>query len=496
MQTLSYFARGFAVLPLVLALLVPPVASAADIQLPEIGDSSSGLVSLKQEQDLGRAWLMAFRRQVRTYDDPQVQEYLEHLLSRLAAASELLDRNLQLVLVNNTSINAFAVPGGIVGVHTGLLLQARTEDQCASVLTHELAHLSQRHFARSLESQHQSTVVGLTGLLAGLVLAATGGAQAGMAAIATSQAAMMDQSLIYSRQNEQEADRIGIETLYRAGMNPAGAAEAAEMFELMLAATRYTGQRPPEFLLTHPLTESRVSDIRARISKYPPRQYPDDLEYHLMRARIQATAAERPELAAARFRDELAGDSLSRTAARYGLALALSAAGDHKGAREQIRGLLAEDPERVTYRLAAIAIERAAGATGAAVEQAQQLLAAAPDRYPVRMELARSLESADRVGEAETVLARLARDRPNDPQVWFELAEVSGLAGDIPSVHMARAEYFMQNGVFDKAREHLRYARKLQEQNFRQVALIDQRLQDLDNLEHQLGGPNGPNRPR
>ncbi len=467
-------------------MLFSSLVAGADIRLPELGDSSSGLVSLKQEQDLGRAWLMAFRRQVRTYDDPLVQDYLERLIFRLASSSELLDRNLQLVLVHNDSINAFAVPGGIVGVHTGLLLQARTEHQCASVLTHELAHLSQRHFARGIESQHQSTAVGLTGLLAGLVLAATGGAQAGMAVMATTQAAMIDQSLIYSRQNEQEADRIGIDTLYRAGMDPAG---AAEMFEQMLAATRYTGQRPPEFMLTHPLTESRVSDIRARVSKYPPHQYPDNLEYHLMRARIQATSAERSELAAARFRDELSGDSLSRTAARYGLALALSAMGDHKGAREQIHKLLAEDPERLTYQLTAIAIERAAGATGIAVEQAQQLAAKVPDHYPVRMELAQSLRSANRVGEAEAVLARLSHDRPNDPQVWFELAEVSGLAGDIPSVHMARAEYFMQNGIFDKARDHLRYARKLQERNFRQVALIDQRMQDLDHLEKQLGGP-------
>jgi predicted Zn-dependent protease len=472
-------------------MLFSSLVAGADIRLPELGDSSSSVVSLKQERDLGRAWLMAFRRQVRTYDDPLVQDYLERLISGLASGSELVDRNLQLVLVRNGSINAFAVPGGIVGVHTGLLLHARTEHQCASVLTHELAHLSQRHFARRVESQRQSTVVGLTGLLAGLVLAATGGAQAGMAVMATSQAAMIDQSLIYSRQNEQEADRIGLDTLYRTGMNPAG---AAEMFEQMLAATRYTGQRPPEFMLTHPLTESRVSDIRARVTKYPLRQYPDNLEYHLMRARIQATSAERPELAAAYFRDELSGSSLSRSAARYGLALAQSAGGDHDGAREQIHKLLAEDPVRLTYQLTAIAIERAAGATGAAIEQAQRLAATAPDHYPVRMELAQSLRSADRVGEAEAVLAKLSRDRPNDPHVWFELAEVSGLAGDIPGVHMARAEYFMQNGIFDKARDHLRYARKLQEQNFRQIALIDQRLQDLEHLERQLGGPGRPRR--
>ena len=462
-------------------MLFSSLVAGADIRLPELGDSSSGVVSLKQEQDLGRAWLMAFRRQVRTYDDPLVQDYLERLIYGLASGSELVDRNLQLVLVRNDSINAFAVPGGIVGVHTGLLLQARTEHQCASVLTHELAHLSQRHFARGVESQHQSTVVGLTGLLAGLVLAATGGAQAGMAVMATSQAAMIDQSLIYSRQNEQEADRVGIETLYRAGMDPAG---AAEMFEQMLAATRYTGQRPPEFMLTHPLTESRVSDIRARVTKYSPRQYADNLEslgYKVVKIGN--------ELAAAHFRDELSGSSLSRSAARYGLALALSAMADHQGARAQINELLADDPERLTYRLTAVAIERNAGANDAAIEQAERLMAKAPDHYPVRMELAQSLRNANRVGEAETVLAKLSRDRPNDPQVWFELAEVSGLAGDIPSVHMARAEYFMLNGVFDKARDHLRYARKLQQQNFRQLALIDQRLQDLEHLERQLGGP-------
>lgn len=489
MQTSSYFARGLAVPSLIFAMLFSSLVTGADIRLPELGDSSSGLVSLQQEQDLGRAWLMAFRRQVHTYDDPQLQDYLERLLARLASSSELTDRDLRLVLVKNSSINAFAVPGGIVGVHTGLLLQARTEQQCASVLTHELAHLSQRHFARSIETQRQSTAVGLAGLLAGLVLAATVGGDAGMAAMATSQAAVMDQSLRFSRLHEQEADRVGIENLFHAGMNPAG---AAEMFEQMLAATRFSGQRPPEFLLTHPLTESRVADIRARVAKYPQRQYPEDLEYHLMRARIQAATAERAELAAARFRDELSGNSVSRTAARYGLALALSGMGDHAGARARIKELLDEDPQRLTYQLAAIAIERTAGAYDVAIARAEALVARESDHYPARAELAHSLVGANRVGEAATVLERLSRDRPFDPQVWFDLAEVSGLAGDIPNVHMARAEYFMLTGIFDKARDHLRYARKLQLRNFRQLALIDQRLQDLDHLEKQLGGPRRP----
>ncbi len=483
LNTPSYRARGAAALLSLLITLGAAVAEAADLRLPALGDGSSALVSPQQENELGRAWLMGFRRQVHTHDDPQLQHYLENLLARLAAHSALPNRNLQLVVVANASINAFAVPGGVVGVHTGLLDQARTEHQLASVLTHELAHLSQRHFARRLDAQRRSSTLGLAGLLAGLVLAATVGGDAGMAAMTASQAAMLDESLRYSRQNEQEADRIGIESLYRAGMDPEG---APAMFDRMLAATRYTGQRPPEFLLSHPLTESRVADVRARVAKYPERQYPDSLDYQLMRTRIQLAAAERPEHAVARFRDQMADGGLSRTAARYGLALALSAQGAHEEARRQLNELLQEKPDHHLYRMASIAIARAAGDTDTAIGEARRLVEDRPDYYPAQEALATSLTKAHRYGEAEKILERLAGDRPGDPKVWFDLAETSGLAGNIAGVHLARAEYFTLIGVFDKARKHLGYARQLQEQDFRQVAMIDQRLSELEQLEKQL----------
>lgn len=478
----SYRAYPFALLFSLLAALPWHPATAADIRLPELGDSSSALISPQQEEELGRAWLMAFRRQVHTHDDAQVQHYLETLIARLASHSELLHPRLQLVVVENASINAFAVPGGVVGIHTGLLERARTEHELASVLTHELAHLSQRHFARRLDVQRRSSTVGLAGLLAGLVLAATVGGDAGMAAMTASQAAMLDQSLRYSRQNEQEADRIGMDTLYRSGMDPNG---APDMFERMLALTRYTGQRPPEFLLSHPLTESRIADVRARVTKYPQRQYPDSLDYHLMRARVLVATAELPERAAAEFRDLMASGGLEKTAARYGLVLALSAQGEHDQARRQLSALTAEDGDRLPYRMAAIAIERAAGNSRGAIDRARAMVAARPDDYPARLELATSLTAANQFGEAETVLEQLARDRPADPLIWFELAETSGLAGDIAGVHRARAEYFALIGVFDKARSHLGYARRLQDQDFRQVAMIDQRLRDLELLEQQ-----------
>src|SRR5690606_33955460 len=171
---------------------------------------------------------------------------------------------------------AFAAPGGVVGAHTGLFRFAESEDQLASVMAHELAHLSQRHFARRVENQRASSVGTMAGLLAGIILAATVGGDAGMAAIATTQAAALDSALRYSRQNEQEADRIGIETLYRSGRDPrAGSA----MSERMLPAPGYTGQRPPQFPPPPPLPESRVAEARGRINTSPARHYPASAQY-------------------------------------------------------------------------------------------------------------------------------------------------------------------------------------------------------------------------
>jgi predicted Zn-dependent protease len=186
-------------------------ALANEIKLPRLGDTVSGIVSKRQEYELGRTWLKAFRSRVREHDDPLMQEYLEQLLYDLATYSDLEDPRLELVIVNNASMNAFAVPGGVVGFHTGVFAFAEKEDQMASVLAHELAHLSQRHFARGLEAQRASSMVTLAGLLGSLVLAATAGGDAGMAAITATQALAMDSRLRYSRSNEQEADRIGLE---------------------------------------------------------------------------------------------------------------------------------------------------------------------------------------------------------------------------------------------------------------------------------------------
>lgn len=455
-------------------------AAANDFGLPVLGDATSGVISLQQEHDLGRAWLRAFRSRVQTLDDPQLSVYVRDLLLELAAHSTLENPRLELVVINNPTMNAFAVPGGIVGVHTGLFRFAESEDQLASVLAHELAHLSQRHFARRVEGQRASSIGTMAGLLTGIILAATVGGDAGMAAITATQAAALDSQLRYSRQHEQEADRVGIETLARAGRNPRA---VSEMFERMLAATRYTGRRPPEFLLTHPLTENRVADARNRINNYPTRHYPASPQYAYMRARALLHIDANAQRSINRFTNELQGESLLHSASRYGLALAQSRAGLHEEARETLAPLLEGEPRNLTFQLAAVELDTASGRYDNALEKLAEAEKLRGNQYALQRARAEILlRKADYSG-SQTVLEALSRSYPEDPDVWFQLAEVSGLAGDIVTVHKARAEYFIMIGVFDQARRQLGYAEKLVRGNFRESALIEQRLKDVAVLE-------------
>ncbi|MGV8834893.1 M48 family metalloprotease, partial [Cellvibrio sp.] len=193
---------------LVSGLFTNPYASHAEVELPNLGDTSSIMISPAQEKMLGQRWLRAYRSQVPTSSDPLIIDYLEQLFNRLIPHSQLDEKRIDLVVAENNTLNAFAVPGNIIGVHTGLLMYAKTENQLAAVLTHELGHLSQRHYARRLEQQKNMMMPMLAGMLAGLVLAANSNSDAGMAAIMGTQAAAQQASLAFSRQNEQEADRI------------------------------------------------------------------------------------------------------------------------------------------------------------------------------------------------------------------------------------------------------------------------------------------------
>lgn len=479
-MTVRVFRKFLAAAPLVLAGSFCYQA-AADIELPLLGDTSSGMISPVQERQLGQNWLRLYRSQVPTSSDPFVIDYLENLLARLLPYSQLEDKNVELVVAENSSLNAFAVPGGIIGVHTGLLSYAKTENQLATVIAHELAHLSQRHYARRLEQQKNMSVPFYTAMLASLVLLATSSSHnndAGMAAIATTQALALDAQLRFSRQNEQEADRIGMQTMVQAGLDPYA---AAEMFEEMLRGSRY-GRRPPEFLLTHPISESRVADAYNRAMQYPRKPQADNPEYQLIRARIRVANEETPQQAIRRFKGELDGDTQARYASRYGLTLAYLLAHEYDNAREALAPLLAEEPERLSYQITASDIEVAAGNYQEGIAALEALLERHPNSHPTRIRYAEALMKAGDYSRSADVLERYSRQRPTDDYVWYLLAEVNGLAGNILGVHEARAEYFILNGIYDRAQIQLRNALKHAEGNNYRTALLQERIKYV---EHQ-----------
>ncbi|WP_019342544.1 M48 family metalloprotease [Stutzerimonas stutzeri] len=456
---------------LTLACLIGQPVMAND--LPSLGDSSSGIVSPEQEHQLGRAWLSLLRGQVPQLSDPLLKDYLERSVYRLAETSQLQDRRLEFVLLDSPQLNAFAAPGGIIGVNGGLFLHAQTEAEYASVLAHELAHLSQRHFARGLEAQKRMQLPLMAAMLAGVVAAAAGAGDAGIAAILSTQAAAIQSQRRFSRQNEQEADRIGIVNLERAGYDPRA---MPEMFNRLMRQYRYD-QKPPEFLLTHPVTESRIADTKNRAEQYPDTGVEDSLRYQLLRARMDLKFESTPGVSAKRFRAMLADDP-DLEAARYGLALAQMKSGQLKEAATNLEPLLAKEPDDVIYNLAQIELDITANRLGAARTRMQTLLSLYPGNYPVRQANIDLLIKESKLQDAEQQLNALVEARPQDPDIWYQVAEIRGLTGNIIGLHQARAEYFALVGDYDQAIEQLDFAKRRSD-NFQSAARIDARQKQL-----------------
>lgn len=450
--------RLYSGIALILLLQALPVD--AQVNLPVLGDSISGVISTQQEYEFGREFLRSVRSQTQALNDPLIAEYIATLTYKLAAVSELTDHRLEFILIDSDVLNAFAAPGGIVGVNAGLFLYADTEGEFASVLAHELAHISQRHYARNIEQARNNRLPNMAGLLASLVIAATVGGDAGQAALMTAQTASLENQLRFSRSNEEEADRIGIRTLYNAGFDPRN---MAAMFEGMLQSRNFS-QRLPEFLSTHPLDENRIADSKNRANSYSAVESIENTEFFLMRQRVLIHYAKNPEAEiASRQRDLNQLNGKEADAARYGIALAQLKTGQHVQASETLSELLRVEPSRITYLILEAEIATAAQNFERAAEILEKSLRTNPDNHPLTMAYASTLSKAGRFKEAAAVLEKHAVRHPNDMQLWYDLAELQGQVGDISKVHQARAEYFIAIGDFARARDQLEFALRLEE---------------------------------
>ena len=466
---------------MLLAILTAAGASASPHNLPDLGDPTGNILTPEQENRLGRAWLRGLRSQAPILQDPLVQDYVEHLVYRLASHSDLSEPDLAIVVVNNREINAFAVPGGVIGLNAGLFLNAESEDEVAAVVAHEIAHVSQRHFTRRYADSRRMNQAMLAAMLASLAVAIAGDAQAGMAGIATSQAAAIQSQLAYSRHHEREADRVGMQTLVNAGMDPHA---MPRFFERMARSRQYAGT-PPEFVLTHPVTETRIADSRNRaegLTRPPMRVTP---EFDLIRARTQAAFISDPQQALAHFSGRYEGGrSIAQQSAGFGLAMSAMRARQYDLAESTLKQMMKQEPNQFWYRLALAEVAEQRGDHDRAITILREVLDLMPGNYATSVMLARNLIAQEEYAEARALTERMLLKR-QDPQLWNMLADAWGKEGDRARAHQARGEYLFAMGQEERALEQMRFALNQSHERFALHTQVRARLQDMERLANE-----------
>lgn len=453
-------------------------------RLPELGGSGPALFSSQQEAEIGNQVLQQIRQSGALLNDPLTLDFLHNVLYRLVPYAPLDNRDITTILIDDPSVNAFAVPGGIIGVNGGLFLHAATEQEFGAVLAHELGHLAQHHFERRLERQKQSAPWTLAGIISGFILSAVTHSDAGMAAAAGTEAWSVQNMLHYSRMDEQEADRIGLQIMADAGLNPRA---MPRMFEELLRESRIQGSQPPEFLMDHPVTESRIADTRNRADQYPRRKYPESLEYQLMRARMVVHFSRSPDAAVKQFQSLLddadGGNSDEIQSRKYGLAVALIRSEKPQKAIPVLQHLLGSNPDRITYVVTLAEAHLKAGEPAKAQDALMQCLNLNPGNYPVMQALAKADLALEQPDDAARILEHLSQRRPQDASIWQSLAEADGQARDIVGVHRARAEYQFLMGHPDAAVMQLRQALNKVTNNAPLKEIIQQRLNQIQRYQ-------------
>ncbi len=466
-------AQRFVAFLLALSLAVPP-ACADD--LPELGDVAGGELSLSAEKRIGQQIMHEIRWREASYlDDADVEAYLNQLGARLVAVSSDPGMGFYFFPMNDPSINAFAMPGGFIGVHTGLILSSDSESELAGVLGHEISHVTQRHIARQVYQSKQMSIAAMVAMGLALLAARSNGQVAG-AAVATTQAGAISSQLAFSRDFERESDRLGFEIVRRAGFDVRG---MSAFFNRLQKATRLYENNATAYLRTHPLSGERMSDMQNREQGMPYRQVQDSPEFLLVRAKLRAMRGV-PSDAVKDFSNLLREQKhVSEAAARYGLAYALFRARDWAGAEREV--LAAR-----RLKFSAAMLERLYAEIRLARDDVPGGLSIYRDamvRFPLNQGLiygyAAALISARRFDEGRRFVENQLQDYPGDVRLHRMRAESYAGLGKKSMQHLALAEVFALQGQTAGAVEQLQLAQSAGDANFFESSAIDARLREL-----------------
>lgn len=459
-------------------LLSAPAIAAEDqdLKLPDLGDSSARVLSREQEHEYSTRLLQQMRNYDVTVEDPELIEYLETLGYRLVLASGRTEQNFHFVLIDFPVVNAFASPGGVIATYAGLMLAAENENELAGVLAHEIAHVTQRHIARRMESTMEDAIPILLGTIA-MAAAASGQGDGAQAAMVSGMALLQQRQINFTRDNEYEADRIGIQTLAKAGFNPVG---MADFFARLNVLYRVSTDEVPEYLRTHPVTTTRIAEAKARAGRLEREtQRSSSLEFQLMRERLRVLSHDDPHKLAEFYRGSSRAARLDPQALAYGVALAQMRTGQYAEARRGFAALAERDPERLSFALALAEVDRAERRFEAANQRYAAMAKARPGHRVVAMMQARCLlEEGKPEGAtlAADILKPLLVRFPDDLGLFESLGRAHQLAGDEVAAGEAYARAFFLRGRLEDALRQLEQMALRADLDYYQRARIDAQI--------------------
>jgi len=443
--------------------------------LPDLGDASQALFSPAIERRLGESIMERIRLDRSYLDDPVSVDYLNALGNRLVAASPDSRQPFEFFLLQDLSVNAFALPGGFIGVHTGLIFTAQTESELAGVLAHEVAHVTQRHIARMIASQEKSQLATLAALAIG-ILASRSSSQLGQAVITGVQAAAIQNQLDFSRDNEREADRVGVQILEKANFD----VRAMPVFmERLQRATRVYESNAPAYLRTHPINTERIADLQNRTEAIAYRQVPDNQEFQIVRARLRANS-EDPRQAVAFFEQGLKERRfISEAATRYGLALALLRFKDYARAATELQTVERLLPADASVAVLRGQLLRETGDAARALAHYDRALKAHPRFRALVYDYADALIANRQHDLALKLVESQLQSTPDDARLYALQAQGYAAAGNRVLQHKSQAEAYARRGQLGAAVEQLQIALRSGEADFYLLSSIEARLREL-----------------
>ena len=454
--------RWFALLPGLLAWagLVLPVPLAAQQapaqeQLPEMGTAGGSALSLEDEYRLGRMVMRGLRESGQLVEDPEIGEYLQSVGLRLSSLAQDGNRSFNFFLVKDPAINAFALPGGFIGIHSGLLMETANESELAGVLSHEIAHVTQRHIARRLESQSRTSLVSAAAMLAAILLGSVAGGNASMGAVSAVQGLTAQQQINFTRENEYEADRVGIGTLAAAGFDPNA---MPSFFDTMGRRTQLGPNGMPELLRTHPVTSARIAESKGRASQYPPVDPGESLSYSLMKERVRVLTTPAGSDPREYYESTIENEPDASIAQIYGRALAQVMAGDPASAIPALEKLRAGRTDVLQFHTALGQAQLAAGDVRGALATLEKARELAPRNVPVTMRYAEALMRSSRPKRAHEVLLDLFNNVPPTQDQIRQTAMAANAAGDVADAYSYMAEYHLMSADLPLAMNQLELA--------------------------------------